>query len=194
MDYKLKGKSMNILRTACAALLCLAGTAQAFTLQGTMWERASRASTCNPPVLLLYSLALQESRTSAGKGMVRPHPYALRNAPSGSLYPATYDEANAHLSRFISEDRLTDIGIMQINLRWNGHRVTDPSHLLQPETNIRVGAQILCEAIAANKGDIELAIGGYHTMNPRREVDARQYARNVLLIWRALQKIERKGA
>lgn len=183
--------------TVAAAVFVMAATIEAasgFTLEGTMWERAAKESKCNAPPLLLYSIALQESRSSAGNGLVRPYPFALRNEPSGPKYPRSKDEAESLLKRYIIEDRLTDIGMMQINYRWNGHRVSSPELLLNPEINIKVAAEILCEAIAAKKNDIELAIGGYHTMNPRRETDARLYARNVLHIWRALQRLERKGS
>ncbi|EMN3633085.1 lytic transglycosylase domain-containing protein [Pseudomonas aeruginosa] len=174
-------------------LVLLASSAHAFSLKGTMWERVSQSSSCKAPALLLYSIALQESRSSAGKGMVRPHPFALRNGPSGSKYPESSEEATELLERFIAEDRLTDIGMMQINYRWNGHRVSNPALLLNAETNVSVAAEILCEAISVQRGDIELAIGGYHTMNPKREIDARAYARSVLHIWRSLQKLERNG-
>lgn len=177
--------------SACVAICTALSTkADAFSLKGTMWERASLASACKPDPLLLYSLALKESRTSAGVGLVAPHPFALRNAPSGALYPSTYMDAKARLGKFIAEDVLTDIGIMQINYRWNGNRVAQPELLLDPEVNIRVGAQILCESIAQYPVDMQLAIGGYHTRNPRRELDARQYASNVLSIWRSLQRLK----
>lgn len=185
--------NVNPRSLAFAACFVLFGTnAQAsnFSLVGTMWERASKASACKPDPLLLYSLALAESKKSTSKGMIAPHPFTLRNAPSGALYPATYTEAEAHLDRYIAEDVLTDIGIMQINYRWNGMRVKNPKQLLDPEVNIRVGAQILCEVIALHPVDMQLAIGNYHTRNPKRELDARQYASNVLGIWRSLQRLK----
>ncbi len=155
-----------------------------------MWDRASRAVSCKPDPLLLYSLALNESKTSVGNGYIKPHPFALRNEPSGPLYPVSYAQAEKVLKRYISEDILTDIGIMQINYRWNGSRVASPELLLDPEVNIRVGAEILCESIAQFPVDMQLAIGGYHTRNPKRELDARKYASNVLDIWRSLQRLK----
>ncbi|WP_306276658.1 lytic transglycosylase domain-containing protein [Pseudomonas qingdaonensis] len=180
----------SLLMSLC---MCIATQASAFSLDGTMWERAAKSSKCKVPPLLLYSIALVESRSGAGKGLVSPHPFALRNAPSGPVFPSTRSEADALLERYIVEDRLTDIGMMQINYRWNGHRVSDVKSLLNPETNIKVAAEILCEAIKVKRGDLELGIGGYHTLNPNREMDARAYARNVLHIWRALQRLERTG-
>jgi len=189
---------MRIAKRGLLALMTIAACwsvpASAFTLTGTMWERVSKASACNAPPLLLYSLAIQESRHSVGSGLIRPHPFALRNAVSGSKYPASKAEAAKLLAQYIQEDPLTDIGMMQINLRWNGNRVASPEMLLDPETNIAVAAQILCEALSIKRDDIELGIGGYHTMNPKREIDARAYARSVLLIWRSLQALERSGS
>jgi len=166
-----------------------AGDADAFSLKGTLWEKASQASHCKPDPLLLYSIALQESKSLVGKGMVAPQPLALRNQPRGAYFPSTLEEARRALGEFIAEDKLTDIGMMQINYRWNGSRVEQPVELLNPEVNVRVGAEILCEAIAANRMDIHLAIGGYHTRNPKREQDARKYAHQVMTIWRSLKRL-----
>lgn len=168
----------------------LQAQSQKFTLKGTMWERASKSVSCKPDPMLLYSLALNETKTSSGAGFVAPAPFALRNAQSGAIYPKSYSDAEKHLRRFIFEDKLTDIGIMQINYYWNGKRVAKPELLLDPEVNIRVGAQILCESIAQYPVDLQLAIGGYHTRNPKRELDARKYASNVLHIWRSLQRLK----
>ena len=168
--------------------------ANAFSLEGTVWERASENTHCKPDPLLLYSIALLESKTAAGKGMVAPHPFALRNSQRGAFFPGSESEARNYVPVFIKEDRLTDIGIMQINYRWNGYRVNDPLDLLDPEINIRVGAEILCEAISANRTDIQLAIGGYHTRNPSREKDARKYAMGVMSIWRSLMMLSKGKA
>lgn len=184
----------SLLSIVAGVLLVLSSLqATAFSLEGTMWERVGKESSCNAPPLLLYSIALVESRSGAGRGMVSPHPFALRNEPSGAKYPSTREEAELMLDAYIKEDRLTDIGIMQINYRWNGQRVSDIKSLLNPEINIKVAADILCEAMRVKRGDLELGIGGYHTLNPKRETDARSYARNVLHIWRALQRLERTG-
>lgn len=157
-------------------------------LAGTVWDEAAKEAACKLNPLLLYSVALQESRKSSGKGTIKPHPLALRNEKSGSAYPANMSEAIELLNRFIKEDRLTDIGVMQINYRWNGNRVKNPEQLLDLKTNIRVGAEILCESVAAHPGDIRLAIGGYHTRNPKRKMDAIRYGEDVLYIWKRLER------
>lgn len=162
--------------------------AETSILDGTVWAEVAKVSACKVDPLLLYSVALAESRLSAGRGYIRPHPFALRNKPSGSVYPKSQSEAAELLTRFINEDRLTDIGAMQINYRWNGNRVGNPADLLDLRTNITVGAQILCEAIAERPDDIRLAIGGYHTRNPDRESDAVNYGETVLYIWKRLRE------
>jgi hypothetical protein len=171
------------------AMIAFTGTAKAdpSILEGTVWSEAAIESVCKVDPLLLYAVALVESRGSAGAGFIRPNQFALRNAPSGSRYPKTHEEAALLLPRYIAEDRLTDIGAMQINYRWNGHRVDDPIKLLDLKTNVLVGAQILCEAIAANPKDLRIGIGGYHTMNPDRIEDAIRYGENVLYIWKRLR-------
>lgn len=167
--------------------------AEAFSLKGTMWERGAVNAPCKLDPLLLYAVALKESRGSAGSGLISPQPYALRNGPSGNVYPKSLGEARILLRRYLAEDNLTDIGIMQINYRWNGNRVRKPEDLLEPEVNIKTGSKILCESIALNPSDIQLAIGGYHTMNPTRELDARSYAADVIGIWRSIQRLNAQG-
>lgn len=190
MEWVNKALTMRML-VVVASLSAI--PSHAFSLEGTIWERVSQESRCKPDPLLLYSIALQESRASAGEGLVAPHPLALRNSQRGSFFPKSVGEAEAAVSRFIKEDKLTDIGIMQINFHWNGYRVENPKDLLNPEVNIKVGAEILCEAISANRTDIQLAIGGYHTRNPKREVDARKYAMGVMRIWRNLMVLSKGG-
>lgn len=52
---------------------------------------------------------------------------------------------------------------MQINLHWHGHRVEKPEQLLNPETNLKIGAVILAEAIQSAPNNLELGIGRYHS-------------------------------
>lgn len=156
-------------------------------LSGTTWERhAYVREGCDFDPLLLYALALKESRIGAGKGMVSLNPYALNNPVYGSEYPQNIDEARRELSRYLAASELTDIGIMQVNWRWNGHLVSDPADLLDVDTNVRTSARILCNAIQRRPGNIEWAIGSYHTPNPEKRDVAEAYGRDVLRIWRRL--------
>lgn len=178
---------MRIPNYVIAALMLVSTAGHTNTiLTGTVWDDVARAAECKLDPLLLYSIALVESRRGSGGGTIKPHPLALRNQPSGSLYPETMSEAQSALRRFIQEDRLTDIGVMQVNYRWNGHRVDDPSQLLDLKTNIQVGASILCESMSSYPGDMRLAIGGYHTRNPKRKQDAIRYGEEVIYIWQRI--------
>lgn len=183
-------KRVVITAAAVCVLNGLPGTAAAgpSMLDGTIWAAVAADAPCKIDPLLLYSISLVESRKGAGNGTVRPHPYALRNSVSGSVYPVNFEDAKKELERYLQEDRLTDIGVMQINYRWNGNRVEQPVELLNIKTNISVGADILCESLKAFPEDIRLGVGGYHTRNPERKEDAIRYGENVLLIWKRLSR------
>ncbi|MBP3998277.1 lytic transglycosylase domain-containing protein [Pseudomonas koreensis] len=162
----------------------------AFDLRGTVWEEFGKPKALDP--LLLYAVALQESRTDAGGSKVRPHPYAINCKGTGAFYPETRVKAEEILRRELKRTNLCDVGLMQVNIRWNGYRVGRVEDLFELRTNVKVGAQILREAIDARPGDMELAIGGYNTQNPDLEETSRDYARKVLSIWRRLQILSAK--
>ncbi len=77
---------------------------------------------------------------------------------------------------------------MQINLHWNGHRVTSYEDLLDQEQNITTGAEVLSEAIESSPVDLELGIGRYHNWDD--ELRARNYGSRILAIWRNLRDLE----
>lgn len=155
-----------------------------FDLRGTVWDR--EAKQCGVSPYLLYAIALKESRRLTGKNTAAPSAFALNNPVYKGRIVSTYKEAQGELKRYLDASRLTDVGIMQVNVRWNGERVAKPEQLLDVETNVRVGAAVLCDAIKRHPGDIELAIGSYHTPNPEMQDKARQYGRHVLTIWKRL--------
>ena len=70
-----------------------------------------------------------------------------------------------------------------MNIRWHGHRVDRLESLLDPKTNLGVGAAILKEALASAPGDLTTGIGRYHSTRPER---AKAYARTVLSLYRHL--------
>ncbi len=157
--------------------------AAALDLNGTIFSKVGEEQRIDP--FLLYAVALAESAKSVGKGNIAPSIWALR-APSGAVYPFSLKQARSELARLTDEHgKMVDVGLMQVNLRWHGHRVKHPSELLDPLVNIEVGAQILVEAILSASGDIELGIGRYHTWAD--EVRARNYGQRVLAIWRNIQ-------
>ncbi|MGH9878631.1 MAG: hypothetical protein ACRD5H_13420, partial [Nitrososphaerales archaeon] len=79
---------------ACA-LLVIAQSATAFSLSNTVWERASK-KTCQVDPLLLYAVALVESKKYAGH-TVTPNPLALNIGDVGH-HPKTLVEAQRLLT------------------------------------------------------------------------------------------------
>ena len=159
-------------------------------LTNTSWEK--HAKQCNLDPLLLYAIALKESSHITGdKSFVAPHRYALNNPIMGSYYPVNRDDAVRKVREYVSVSALTDIGITQINWRWNGSNyVSDPAELLDVDKNIEVSAKVLCRAIELSPNDIAQAIGNYHTPNPALKNKAKEYGESVLLIWKRLKENE----
>ena len=89
----------------------------------------------------------------------------------------SYTTVSSPLSGYISE-RSVDIGMMQINSRWHGHRVKTLTDLLDPYTNLSVAADILNECLARFPNSAFQAIGAYHSSDSRK---AARYAKQ----WRA---------
>ncbi|EYU16550.1 MULTISPECIES: transglycosylase SLT domain-containing protein [Photorhabdus] len=180
----------NLVKTGMVAVLCISLSQQAsagiIDLRKTSWEKYAKAE-CGLDPYLLYAVALYDSRQSTGeKGYIAPSPWALNNPVYGSYYPINYADAKRALARYLAASPVTDIGISQINYRWNGHYVNKPEDLLDVDINIRVGAKVLCNAIDSMPNDIVLAIGSYHTPNPALRDKARNYGENVLRIWKRL--------
>lgn len=148
--------------------------------QAISGEKAAQSVGIEP--VMLYAVALAESASHRGLNMTSPWPYVIRNG-SNATYAKSKTEAEQLLNQALqeSEKHQLDIGLMQINLYWHGHRVNSASELLDPITNLTVGSSILAEAIKSSPNDLELGIGRYHSWNEAR---ARWYGQRVLSIYR----------
>jgi len=130
-------------------------------LKNTVWWKIAKLHELDP--YILYAVALIESANNGDSTTVTPWPWAL-NKSGHSIIPATRQEANVILTKSIADgNRHIDVGLMQINLHWHGHRVDKPEQLLNPETNLKIGAGLLAEAIQSAPNDLELGIGRYHS-------------------------------
>lgn len=148
------------------------------------WEAAARKYGVD--VSLLYAMALRESGLRRSDGAVRAWPWTLRSAETGAIYFETYEAAVEKLTSLIAQGKKNiDVGLMQVNWGWNGHRQPDPRKLLLPSENIEVAAQILREHLDTLGGDLRNAVARYH--NPRAELGI-PYAVSVLAIRDFLQK------
>lgn len=155
---------------------------QTLSLKGTIFEQAGNEYDVDP--VLLYSIALVESAvdTPGKAGFVNPFPWTLRT--DKPYYGSTREQAEKELLRLLENRKSVDVGLMQVNTKWHGHRVKNPLDLLDPLTNVRVAAAILSEQIDKAK-DAETAVGRYHSFNPER---ARWYAQHVLRIYTLIKK------
>ena len=127
----------------------------------SIWLEVSAAHDVDP--IILYAIALQESRQLRPDGLLRPWPWTLHVAGQGAMRFDNYQQAADKLIEVL-ESGVTnvDIGMMQINWRWNGHLLPEPTQILIPENNIRLGATILRRELDKGRGDLSIAIGRYH--------------------------------
>lgn len=149
----------------------------AVDLSHTLWARVASARSLDP--YLLYAVALIESARISG-GLAAPWPWAL-NHSGRTFYPENPETALAQIrNRLDVGQNVIDIGLMQVNLRWHGRRVRTLEALLDPVTNVQLGAEILAETIASAPGDLALGVGRYHTW--RNLKAAYRYGRKVLAL------------
>ncbi|EMI7322251.1 transglycosylase SLT domain-containing protein [Vibrio parahaemolyticus] len=164
-------------------LLGMSSVANAIDLTGTVFEKA--AIKHGVEAKLLYSVALAESATGRGDGNISPWPWALRTLKGGPHYETSLESAKLKLDALLAQHgRNVDVGMMQINLRWHGDKVSSPDELLDPAKNVDVGAGYLAQCISSAPGDLELGIGRYYTWSD--ETRARNYGSRILAIYRNL--------
>jgi hypothetical protein len=147
-------------------------------LQNTQWGQVARRHRIDP--YILYAVALMESRKNGEQNRVMPWPWAINNA-GNSFIPNSQQEAEALLNQMLDQGkRNIDVGIMQVNLRWHGHRVAKPEQLLIPSINIEIGASLLNEAIQSAPDNLAHGIGRYYSW--QNEPAAIQYGQKVIAL------------
>lgn len=155
--------------------------AMALDLAGTAWAAAAAPHGLDPT--LLYAIGLMESGRPRDGGLA-PWPWTLYLPGRGGVFLA--DRAQALSTLQANKAGAVDVGLMQVNLRWHGHRVARPEDLLEPARNLEIAASILAEALAGTPDDLELGVGRYHNPGERR---ARAYGRTVLTIRERLHQL-----
>ena len=117
--------------------------------------------------MLLYSIALTESRMRWSDGWVRPCPYCVRVDGVMHKLGSKEDAQSLVRSAVARGQKITDMGVMQVNAAAHAKRVDyDLTRLVDVRTNIAVGAQILREALDSSS-DLETGLGRYHSWTPR---------------------------
>jgi type IV secretion system protein VirB1 len=110
------------------------------------------------------------------------HPWAI-GTPHGAYFLRTRAEAARVLARSLRSESSVDIGLMQINSQWLPKLHVAPEALLEPCTNVRVGAAILAAnfVAAARPGRSLLAtlVAALSVFNSGSETAAVSYAARV---------------
>lgn len=153
--------------------------ANALDLSGTVFEKVGLEKNIDPH--LLYAVALAESAYSPVKNArgAAPYPWTLR-LPNKPIYAPSKAHATEELFKVLKYTSSVDVGLMQINWRWHKHRVKRPEDLLDPLTNVRIGADILLENIRRSPSDLVAALGQYHSHSVKKR---NQYGLTVYYIY-----------
>ena len=147
-------------------------------LQNTLWWTIARQRQIDP--YILYAVALVESANSGDHATITPWPWAI-NKSGKSIISASKQDAQRILNKTVAEgNRHIDVGMMQVNLYWHGHKVDKPEQLLNPITNLEIGANVLAEAIQSSPNNLELGIGRYHSWQNAQA--AVQYGQRVIAV------------
>nr|WP_235269968.1 transglycosylase SLT domain-containing protein [Geoalkalibacter subterraneus] len=180
---KIVAKTIFTILLACAILCCNNAAAQEdpLGLAPTIWGQVSEKYGLDP--YLLYSVALTESAKTWEDGLIRPWPWTL-NVTGKGHYPATRKEAAQMLAQMSKKTKIIDVGMLQVNLHYHGHRVNHPEDLLDFTTNLQVAAQILKETLESSPHDLILGVGRYHSW---RDHLARPYGIKVVSLAQTLR-------
>lgn len=176
-------KPMKKLLIIPVLLMSILNPGHAVNLSGTVFEKVGIEKDIDPH--LLYAVALAESAYSPNKKArgAAPYPWTLR-LPERPIYATSKNDAEQQLSKVLTYTSAVDVGLMQVNVRWHKHRVKHARDLLDPETNVRVGADILLENLKRYPNDLIAALGRYHSSR----VDRRnQYGLTVYYIYQNLK-------
>ena len=135
----------------------------------------------NIPPGILYAIALTESGKTIAPGMFRPWPWTLNVAGKPKRYAtrkATWNAMRYYMKQGIQS---IDIGLMQVNWRWNKHRLGNTWTALDPRFNVTAGAKILRDEYK-KQGNWVSAIGSYHSpgKSQAQKQRAQKYAKRVI--------------
>lgn len=154
----------------------LGGTAQADEIPPAYHVAAASKGV---PAEVLYAVAMTESKMSLGEAL-RPWPWTLNVGGKGYRYDSRGEACQA-LRQFLQDTRVVDVGIAQMNVRWQtvfhaGGRFADPCDGLNPYANLEEAATLLQEHYQV-AGDWVQAAGRYH--RPAGGAPAARYRRKV---------------
>lgn len=94
------------------------------------------------PAKVLYNLAITESKATLTNGVVRPWPWTL-NVKGRPYYFQTRQEACQSLTKLLTQTALVDIGLTQLNWRYQGDHFDKPCDVFEPLANLTHAARLL---------------------------------------------------
>ncbi len=111
------------------------------------------------------------------------HPWAI-GTPHGALFPRSHAQAERVLASALRFESSVDIGLMQINSQWLPKLHVPATALLDPCTNVRIGAAILARNFVAasrpGRTHLQALIAALSMFNSGSETAAMPYADRVL--------------
>jgi hypothetical protein len=141
------------------------------------------------PEKLFYALILNESRSLTSTpetSKVLPWPWTINHRGTPHYFP-TIEEAYAFARSLVDAgDEQFDVGLGQLNWRWQKHRFTSLREAFDPYTNLSVAAKHLREQFKRPEcSRWDLAVGCYHRP-AQRSLDkqiAAGYTKRVISLW-----------
>ncbi len=124
--------------------------------------------------LVLYAIAQVES-TKPGSG--KPWPWTVNFNGRGQWFESKMGAMVAVDKALKQGMKSIDVGIMQVNLRWHGHRFKTLNEAFDPERNIQVAGDILNEF---SSDPLVLQIARYHCPAKKCRERALNYANKVV--------------
>ncbi len=152
----------------------------------SLWAQVGKEYGVDP--LLLYSIALVESRSLHPDGDVGPTPWLFRvndHLVVGERHHVQMEMAVASQLNATVQD----VGIMQVYYPMHRSAVRDPLSLLDPKTNISVAAKILHDGMHETRDPV-LGVGYYHSHTQQL---ARDYGTAVMTVYQRLKGVYRSG-
>ena len=138
-------------------------------LENSFWGAASKAAGVS--AYDLYGIALQETKMKWSDGTVRPWPWTLVvNGKKTKVHRfKNRSELGNAVRKYLSMGiENIDIGLMQVNWKYNGKfYVKNPDDLTNPLTNVIVATYILKKNIIETSNKYH-GIGHYHSRTPAK--------------------------
>lgn len=150
------------------------------TSPGSLWAKTGARYRVDP--VLIYAVALVETRGTQPDGSVAPSPWIVRI--NGHLHSGTRAETEhaIELAHLLAVP-VQDVGIMQVYYPVHRDIEPDPIALLNPARNIDIGTHLLRKAMGETSDPV-LRIGYYHSHDATL---ARGYGEMVLNVYKELK-------